>query len=115
MPALKRQETRVAGRIWSLRNVLVVGQMAVALVLLVTALLFVRNLARANEIWILGSTRRERSWRRLASWKGSTRRHEHGVAEAAVERLRGLPGVETASYALGAPLTIRSGRRPARS
>jgi predicted permease len=112
VPALKSQDplaVRRVGRRWSLRNLLVVGQVAVALVLLVTALLFVRNLARAGDL-DPGFTVDRLLVAQIGIAQGKfTPATGTAWLDGAVERLRGLPGVESATYAYGAPLMLRSG------
>ena len=112
VPALKSQDplaVRRVGRRWSLRNLLVVGQIAVALVLLVTALLFVRNLTRAGDL-NPGFTVEHLVVAQIGVAQGSfTPVTGTAFLDDAVERLRGMPGIEGASYAYGAPLMLRSG------
>jgi predicted permease len=109
VPALKQEEPRYGHGRWTLRGLLVIGQVAVALVLLVSAILFVRNLTLAQAA-DPGFDAARTIVAQVSFVEGQhTREQRAAFLETAVKRLEGLPGVERAAYASGVPLTIRSG------
>ncbi len=108
--ALRTDQPQYGHRRITVRNLLVVGQVAVALVLLTTAGLFIRNLAlthtldpgfddaapagRAGHVPAGSPLTAKRVWPR---------------STAPLTRLKALPGVQHAAFARGVPLTMRSG------
>jgi predicted permease len=109
VPALKQEEPRYGYRRWTLRSVLVIGQVAVALVLLVTALLFLRNLTRAQAA-DPGFDAARALVAQVSFVEGRhTRESRAALLDTAVARLQTLPAVERVTYASAMPLTIRSG------
>jgi putative ABC transport system permease protein len=110
LPAVKQDEPRIGWRRWSLRALLVVGQVAVSAVLLVTASLFLRNLMRTNAT-DPGFDTRSTIVAQVGFVEGRhTRDGLTALLGEAVERLRSTPGIAGAAVAHGIPLTIRSGR-----
>jgi len=101
---LKQDEYQTA-RTWNLRSVLVSGQLAVSIVLLATGFLFVHNLLRATSmnpgfdvhhtIW---------AYMRLVPDEYKDQAKQESLVRTALERLRALPGVESATIAHGVPL-----------
>ncbi len=104
---LKQQEPRFGRSRLGWRKALVAGQVAVSLVLVMTAFLFLRNLGRVagadpgfevgHLVWAQVSLIPDRYPRET---------HQQWVQAVAAE-LRALPGVEAASYARGVPLSLR--------
>ena len=117
LPALKavrrdvshalKQEERQTARTWNLRSVLVAGQLAVSIVLLAAGFLFMHNLFRATSmnpgldihhtIW---------AYMRLVpeEYNDPDQTKQMSVVRSALERLRALPGVESAAIARRVPL-----------
>ena len=107
-PALRLDERRYGRRI-TLRTVLVVGQVAVALVLLLTAFVFLRNLVHAQRL-DPGFDAEHSVVAQVSFVEGvHTRETRELFLADAVRRLRALPSVRTATYSHGVPLTMRSG------
>jgi len=107
--ALRTDEPQYGHRRVTLRNLLVVVQVAVALLLLTTAGLFIRNLALTHTLDpgfdvrpLLVAHVTFPPGRHSAETRLTT-------LDSALATLRALPGVQRAAFARGVPLTLRSG------
>jgi predicted permease len=102
---LKRHEGQVGRRHWNLRSALVVGQLAISMVLLVAALLFLRNLGKVTSM-NPGFDVDHTAWAYMRLIPASYPNEEKTEAfvTAALERVRALPGVESAAIARSVPL-----------
>jgi putative ABC transport system permease protein len=109
MPALKQAMPVYVHRRFTLRNLLVSGQIAVSALLLVTTLLFLRNLTLAHTLSPEFDAKRALV-AQLTFVEGRQGTREQPAVEAIVERLASLPGVEAAAIANGVPLTMFTGR-----
>jgi predicted permease len=109
-PALKQAERTYVHRRWTARGLLVVGQVTISVALVVTALLFVRNLSMAHQSNLGFDTMRT-----LVAQIGLVEHRytpERRVAylQDVVDRVDAVPGIERAAFAFGMPLTVRHGR-----
>ena len=114
VPALKREEPFFATRRFSMRGVLLVGQVTVSTVLLVTAFLFLRNLGRTQDT-NPGFEVNRLVVAQLGLVEGRPPAEHIALLERAIERVEGLPEVEQAAFTDGVPLTIHGGSSSGRS
>lgn len=114
VPALKREETFSVVRRLTARGVLLTGQVAVSTVLLVTALLFARNLTRSR-VTDPGFEVHSALTAQVGFVQGRPGDDHGAFLERAVERVRALPGVSEASYSIAIPLTVHGGSTQGRS
>jgi predicted permease len=103
-PALKQQVTAYAHRRFTMRGLIVCGQVAVSLVLLIVTLLFARNLTMANAL-APGFDVDRLVVADVAFVEGRQGTQADPAIAPIVDRLGAIPGVEGAAFASSIPLT----------
>ena len=104
--ALKQDEHQTASR-WSLHRILVAGQLAISVVLLATGFLLVHNLLRAA-VMNPGFDVRHSVWAYMRlvpeKYNDAGQAKQMALVRSGLERLRAIPGVESAAITRGVPL-----------
>ncbi len=108
VPALKHEERFFAIKRLTARGVLMTGQVAISTVLLVTALLFVRNLTR-SQVTNPGFEVDRALMADIGFVRGRAGADPVGFLQSAADRVRGMPGIEAAAYTAHIPLTAKGG------
>jgi predicted permease len=116
IPALKggALTERTRGHGWTLRNVLVVGQVAVSLVLLTLAGLFVRSLQRAQSAPLGFDSRHVALFSFELGNQAYTEARGKALYEEMTRRVASLPGVRGVTLAKTIPLGLAHERRGVR-
>lgn len=109
MPALRQSVPVYIHRRFTLRSLLVAGQIAVSVLLLVTTLLFLRNLALAHTL-SPGFDADRAIVAQITFVEGRQGLRSNPSADRIVERLRSAPGIEAAAFSDGVPLTMYTSR-----
>jgi putative ABC transport system permease protein len=102
---LPRNIDEGSGRLFSFRNVLVMGQVAVSVLLLVTSLLFVRSLHSVSHAEPGFNVANQLSVRLRMEGEQSSTQRSIEISEEAAARLRSLPGVKSVAMAAMVPLS----------
>lgn len=103
--ALKSGEHQLSGHKAKLRNALVVAQLAVSVIVLVTAALFVRNLLRSTSM-DPGFDLEHTTWAQMrpVPETNPTEQNKLSLIRTSLDALRVLPGIESASFTQVVPL-----------
>jgi len=108
VPALKREEPFYVVRRFTARSVLLAGQVMISTILLVTAILFVRNLVR-TQVTSPGFEVNHAFVAQLGFVQWQRDANHPAFLQAATDRVRSLPGVSDAAYVGSVPLTVHAG------
>jgi predicted permease len=104
VPPLQQRTPSYGHRRFTLRGIIVAGQVAISVVLLVVTLLFTRNLALAHTL-TPGFDVDRTLVAEVSFIDGRQGDRAMPAAAPMVERLRAIPGITAAAFAAGVPLT----------
>ena len=108
VPALKQDEPRYAHRGLTLRGLLVMGQVAVTAVLLLAAVVFLRNLTMTHSV-DPGFEPDRVIVAQVTFVEGRQGNVDTPAVETIADRVRAQAGIAASAYAEGVPLTLFSG------